>query len=596
MLGLRGITKVFEVSDVEVNVGRPGFDTEVSIGRPAIDTEVNIGAPTFDFDVSIGNPSNSIGSEFNTDAADLPTYSLDQIADQLSDGYWEDSSQEFRKFDVAPGGSLTVDITNLTVAGRFFARNALDAWEKVTGINFIFTSSGTGADIYFDDDQSGAYSGSATSGNTIQRSIVNVSTDWIAGDGIDLNSYSFQTYIHEIGHALGLGHAGNYNGTGGYEEDGSGDNHYLNDSWQVSIMSYFAQFQNTAIDASFAYVMTPMIADILAIQNLYGVPMLRTGDTTYGENSNAGGYYNTAFTDNVTFTIVDSGGIDTIDFASVSADQTVTLASEGISDVNGLTGNMIIARDTVIENFFSGSGDDYIVGNDANNLLKGGAGNDEIFGGDGDDLLKGQQGHDIIEGGNGADRIYAAPGSDTVNAGDGNDFVSGGAGGDTINGGNGDDNLRGNRGTDIMSGGDGNDDLRGGGGKDTLTGGEGDDFLGGGGGIDTIIGGAGQDTLRGGGQADNFVFLDESDSTDDANADIIEDFSLGEDHIDLSALTSGLSFIGAAGFSGTGGEIQAIENGSGETIVRVDVDGDGTADMQIVLEDTSGLTVDDFIL
>jgi hypothetical protein len=34
-----------------------------------------------------------------------------------------------------------------------------------------------------------------------------------------IDSYSFQTYVHEIGHALGLGHGGPYNGSASYGLD-----------------------------------------------------------------------------------------------------------------------------------------------------------------------------------------------------------------------------------------------------------------------------------------------------------------------------------------------------------------------------------------
>ena len=56
-----------------------------------------------------------------------------------------------------------------------------------------------------------------------------------------LNTYAFQTYIHEIGHALGLGHPGNYNGEARYPNDAE----FQNDSWAMSIMSYFGQTENT---------------------------------------------------------------------------------------------------------------------------------------------------------------------------------------------------------------------------------------------------------------------------------------------------------------------------------------------------------------
>ena len=46
-----------------------------------------------------------------------------------------------------------------------------------------------------------------------------------------------------IGHAIGLVHAGEYNGSAHFGVD----NLYGNDSWQMSIMSYFDQAENTYV-------------------------------------------------------------------------------------------------------------------------------------------------------------------------------------------------------------------------------------------------------------------------------------------------------------------------------------------------------------
>ena len=72
-------------------------------------------------------------------------------------------------------------------------------------------------------------------------------------------------------------------------------------------------------------------------------------------------------------------------------------APEGISDVLGLTGNLvIIARDTVIENFVAGSSNDEVTGNDVVNRLEGRAGNDRLTGSAGADVMDGGAGRDLL--------------------------------------------------------------------------------------------------------------------------------------------------------------------------------------------------------
>src|SRR4029079_15627116 len=94
--------------------------------------------------------------------------------------------------------------------------------------------------------------------------------------------YGQQTLVHEIGHALGLEHPGDYNAGQG-EITYKNSAVYREDTRQYSVMSYFSE-TNTGADFTKGgvhyYAGAPLMHDIATIQRLYGANMEAfTGDT-----------------------------------------------------------------------------------------------------------------------------------------------------------------------------------------------------------------------------------------------------------------------------------------------------------------------------
>ncbi|MGY2904987.1 M10 family metallopeptidase C-terminal domain-containing protein [Bradyrhizobium sp. URHC0002] len=359
-------------------------------------------------------------------SAGKPVASIATLADYLVNGFWQYNNTPAHHW---ASNTITYNITGLNSAEQFLALTAMQAWSEVANINFVQTS-GSANITFTHNGTMQAYTSGSWPGGSIAYQTVNISSDWITNDGgaydgkTGIDSYGYQTYIHEIGHALGLGHQGPYNGSASYSTDAV----YANDTWQYSIMSYFSEPNYSG--SSYRYVVTPQMADIYAVGSMYGAASsTRTGDTVYGFNSNAGAVFNFAnYTSAPALTIYDSGGTDTLDCSGYSGAQTIDLHAGAFSSVGNLVNNIGIALNAVIEKAIGGSGNDTLIANDSGCTLSGGGGNDSLMGGAGSDKLIGGSGVDNLTGGGSGDTFVFLLGDSSPTSGQHDritDFVSG---------------------------------------------------------------------------------------------------------------------------------------------------------------------------
>ena len=283
-------------------------------------------------------------------------------------------------------------------------------------------------------------------------------------------TFNFQTFVHEIGHGLGLAHPHDTGqGTSvfpGVSSPSDLGNFGLNQTI-YTVMSY-NQAPGSTIGAG--NIAGPMAFDIAAVQQLYGAnTTYRAGDDSYQLAQVAGNTH-------LWLCLWDAGGNDEIRYGGSGVAhidlRAATLRSEfgggGFgSSVEGQAGGYTIANGVVIENASGGSGNDTIIGNAADNRLDGSAGADALAGGDGNDTYFIDNASDTVSEGAGLgfDTVYSAVsyalGANVEN------LVLQGVG--AIDGtGNGDANaITGNAGDNILDGQSGADQLTGGAGNDT---------------------------------------------------------------------------------------------------------------------------------
>ena len=320
---------------------------------------------------------------------DKPIFTADQIAQHLtrSGQKWNDSNgdgvtQVSYTFDTQGEGERAFNATQ-----KNQARLSMQSWADVANVSFEERTDRGEGHLAFSNSEVPRVASAQLPGEDV-KVLINPRFGTNAAPAI--NNHGRYTLTHEIGHGLGLLHPADYDNSNdsaypSYFRDAV----YAQDTRGHTVMSYF-DADLSGQNHQGKYSAAPLMGDIAGVQRVYGANYrTRNSDTTYGFNSNSGrDYYQLDHPrDTAIFCVWDGGGNDTLDFSKYRQNQTINLNAESYSDVGGLRGNVSIAKGVTVENAIGGSGHDAIIGNDADNVLKGAAGADWLRGAGGADTF-----------------------------------------------------------------------------------------------------------------------------------------------------------------------------------------------------------------
>ena len=338
-------------------------------------------------------------------------------------------------YDFDPGSKWSATEQKWLTAG-------LALWAAVANVKFVQTTNSAQAKITFHRTTNGGsytyafynpalnacVSGGKVLG-TITNSSINIDPNGTTFGPINglasQGGFTIENLIHEEGHALGLGHAGPYNGA----VNTFTQQYSAYDTKLYSVMSYInpntaskygSQSPVAGVDWGGGQPTTWMPLDILAIQRIYGVAATTPldGGEVFGFHTNIKGalqpFFDFTQNKKPIITIWDKGTGNALDLSGFSGTASVNLNPGTYSSAAGLTKNIAIAYGTQINKLVCTAGGSTVTCNNDG---------DTVIGGMGADTIRSGSGNDSLSGGNGNDIFYASTGNDTINGGAGTDTI-----------------------------------------------------------------------------------------------------------------------------------------------------------------------------
>jgi len=272
------------------------------------------------------------------------------------------------------GGEGGIGFVAFNAQQQQVLRDILYVLQQQTGLSFSEVA-GDGGQLRFGINQQAntrgysylpdAYKGDARAGD--------VWLDVETGNVMKPGQEGYYVLLHELGHALGIQHPL-------YETDMSGATILTKD---LAIPTNTLMLDLSVSATGGAWPTWFGSFDLQALRALYGSRTYATGNDIYSVSDASG-----------PLTIVDDGGVDTLDASGVSMSVSIDLhAGQSSSVGSGVDGmakrnNVSIAGSSVIENAIGSAYDDVIIGNSANNTITFTGGNDILDGEVGMDVLR----------------------------------------------------------------------------------------------------------------------------------------------------------------------------------------------------------------